>query len=416
MDVTQPLLRAAQGGARTRLLVDDRVVVVDAHAGTEPVARANPAFGDGPANLGARREQPHTLPLSPPATLFGRERELERLADALDAGDTAVVSGAPGLGKTALLHHLGLTRGENHPDGAVLLSGRGRTVEDLLFEVFRAFYEVPGRRPGPDDLRRHLTAIKALIMIDDVADPVRLARALADAAPYSRVALATEAEQVGRDAFTELVAGIEARDTLVAGVAFGDLLAVDDEDEFEDDDDDDEVDASALIAEHDGDGDADAEIDVEDDADESDDDAEAHAGTLHDEDDDDEDEDDEAELSAEVDAEAEALDEDADTELTADVDGEADDDAEDESEDEVEALVGALDAEGDEADEADDEPAAEAVALGGSEADGELADDDLSDDSSDDDSSDGDDEPVAAVEGTTGTESTKPAKGSGDDD
>src|SRR5512139_1942511 len=231
MDVTQPLLRAAQPGARTRLLVDDRVVVVDAHNGTEPVARATPAYGDGPANLGPRREHPHTLPLTPPANLYGRAEELELVDAALDAGDTAVLSAGPGVGKTALLQYLGAERAERHPDGAVLLSARGRTAEDLLFEVFRAFYEVPGGRPGPEDLRRHLAAIRALILIDDVADPAKLARALAENAPYSRVVLATEAESAGRDAFAELVAGMQARDgALVAGVAFGDALAVDDED------------------------------------------------------------------------------------------------------------------------------------------------------------------------------------------
>lgn len=213
MDVTQPLLRPG-GSTHIRLLVDDRVVLVDALNGTEPVARATPAYGEGRGNLGARRPEPHAIPIDGTRDLVGRHVEVAEIEDALADGETVVLAAGPGYGKTALLHHLGYRlpkRSNQYPDGAVLLSGRGRSVEDLLFEIFRACYEVPGRRPGIADLRRHLVEIKALLLVDDVADPVRLGRALADYAPYSRVVLATESEPVGRDAFTELVTGIDVR-------------------------------------------------------------------------------------------------------------------------------------------------------------------------------------------------------------
>ena len=193
MDATRSALPTpprSPGGTRTRLLVDDRVLVVDARTGVEPVARAAPPFGPGPENLAPRRAVPSTIPPDP-VPLLGRDAEIAQVVQVLAAGETAILAAGAGYGKTALLRHLAGELGADYDDGALFLSARGRGLEDIQFEIFRSFFEVPGRRPGEADLRRHMAQIRALLLIDDVANPLPLARALAQASPYSRVVLAT---------------------------------------------------------------------------------------------------------------------------------------------------------------------------------------------------------------------------------
>src|SRR5262245_41073287 len=75
-------------------------------------------------------------------SLVDRRTETEAALSAIDAGLPLDVSGAPGVGKTALLRHLAHhPRAGSFADGVVYLSGRHRTSVDLLQRIFEAFYE-----------------------------------------------------------------------------------------------------------------------------------------------------------------------------------------------------------------------------------------------------------------------------------
>ena len=93
----------------------------------------------------ARAERAHFRPR--PAPIMLRPRSLRSLVDrrmetaavlsALDAGLPVEVSGAPGVGKTALLRHVAHhPRTRSFVDGIVYLSARHQTCLDLLQRIF----------------------------------------------------------------------------------------------------------------------------------------------------------------------------------------------------------------------------------------------------------------------------------------
>jgi hypothetical protein len=131
-----------------------------------------------------------TDPLRPPSQLpldladfSGRQEHLEQLRDLVCGRDPvrppiAVISGAPGTGKTSLAVRLGHLVREHFPDGQIYLDMHGAThprdpaaaLTDLLLSLNLPDYAIPTdpeRRSAM--LRSELASRRVLIILDDVA-------------------------------------------------------------------------------------------------------------------------------------------------------------------------------------------------------------------------------------------------------
>lgn len=148
-----------------------------------PASQGSPAPADretvassiaAPIAAPAAAPQPPPLPSVPGFT--GREAEVGSLVRLLTAerpeGDAgrapfAVLSGAPGIGKTALALHVAHLVGRHFPDGCLLLpltrpDGSPRPAEEAADELRRAL--PAGRGTG-------LSAGRSLLVLDDVVHP-----------------------------------------------------------------------------------------------------------------------------------------------------------------------------------------------------------------------------------------------------
>ncbi|MEU8224390.1 BTAD domain-containing putative transcriptional regulator [Kribbella sp. NPDC048915] len=147
--------------------------------------RAEPAASPGPMaapELIDPPRPPSQLPLDLP-DFSGREEQLERLRDLVCGRDpvrppVAVISGAPGTGKTSLAVRLGHLVREYFPDGQIYLDMHGAThprdpaaaLTDLLLSLNlpdTAIPTDPERRSAM--LRSELASRRVLIILDDVA-------------------------------------------------------------------------------------------------------------------------------------------------------------------------------------------------------------------------------------------------------
>jgi DNA-binding SARP family transcriptional activator len=121
--------------------------------GLEPGAALQQVYRRVLAGEPPRSERPQPPPrargpvlLPPdPVAFTGRAAELEALRSGLDrgSGQVAVISGPPGVGKTALAVRAAHLLAEKYPDGRVFVrlreeNGQARTPEDVLTEVIRA--------------------------------------------------------------------------------------------------------------------------------------------------------------------------------------------------------------------------------------------------------------------------------------
>ena len=114
---------------------------------------------------------PRPVHLLPPAfaNLVDRRAELDAAMAALGQGLPVEVHGPDGAGKSSLLrvlaHHPGTPR---PPDGVVFQACEGEPAADLVQELFRAFYDLPGGVVCTEVVvRRHLGAVRALVLLDD---------------------------------------------------------------------------------------------------------------------------------------------------------------------------------------------------------------------------------------------------------
>src|SRR5829696_2939149 len=122
-----------------------------------------------------RLPQPRALPvfLLPRKSpgLLDRKEEIKIATTTLQISSPAEFHGSAGIGKTRLLRHLAheqLT--STFSDGVVFFSAtHHKPVEDLLLDVFDAFYEREATyKPTPTQVRHALRGERALVVLDDV--------------------------------------------------------------------------------------------------------------------------------------------------------------------------------------------------------------------------------------------------------
>ncbi|GAB3974969.1 AfsR/SARP family transcriptional regulator [Plantactinospora veratri] len=154
-------------------------------------ARRRPSGRDGTTGqpTGRTGDIPWQLPPAV-ADFVGREAELTRIRRVLDDGTgrtgpaVVVVSGLPGVGKTALAIRAGWDVGPGHPDGclyAELVDGQGGPVDpyDVLGGFLRALgvpgEAVPDGRTERRDLYRSVVARRRiLVLLDGAADEAQV--------------------------------------------------------------------------------------------------------------------------------------------------------------------------------------------------------------------------------------------------
>jgi NB-ARC domain len=148
--------------------------------------------------------------------LVGRQPELDAANGALDASLPLEVTGAPGVGKTALLRHLA-----HHPraglfaDGIVYVSARHQSPEDLLRAVFEAFYESDEIwLPTEVEIRRGLQGRQALILLDDVDVEQDELEHLFDIAPRCAFVVSTRRRRLWGEGRTLMLKGLPSDDAV----------------------------------------------------------------------------------------------------------------------------------------------------------------------------------------------------------
>lgn len=167
-----------------------------------------------------RLPQPRPTPVRHLSTRFrnliDRTDEVGGATSALRSDTPVEFYGPEGLGKSSLLRHLAhFLADANFPDGIVCLAGHDRSVEDLLQNLFSAFYDNQGGfLPREGQLRAALQGIRAVVVLDDVTLSRQQVGELRDAAPDCTFLLAsTESHMVG-EGRTIFLRGLQGDDAL----------------------------------------------------------------------------------------------------------------------------------------------------------------------------------------------------------
>jgi len=206
-----PVNAAAQGGPNRGLHVRQFILQPDPVHGGRVVAAA---LGERPLlrpRLTPVALVPRIVPL-----VFGRQKEIEAAASAVESGRSVEVSGPAGLGKTMLLHCLA-----HHPcaaafaDGVVCLSALDKGLDDLLQALFDAFYQsdVPFK-PTDVQIRQALQGVRALVLLDDADSPGNCLKALMAAAPRCVFVLAPVQPHLGFDLVPVTLRGLPLDDAM----------------------------------------------------------------------------------------------------------------------------------------------------------------------------------------------------------
>ncbi|MFF4986678.1 hypothetical protein ACFY19_05795 [Streptosporangium saharense] len=140
-----------------RLVVGDHRVVV--------TARGSTVLPGGESPVPVRRLVPPTLPPQGEEPL-GREAERAALAAMIRPGEPVQIHGPEGIGKSVLLRRLAHDVAGRRP--VVHVHGAGRELDDVLQDLFAAWYDEAGYAPGRARLRGLLGGIAAVLMIDDL--------------------------------------------------------------------------------------------------------------------------------------------------------------------------------------------------------------------------------------------------------
>ena len=138
---------------------------------TEAEAELLSAWPTSPAR--ARPPVPFQAIPDPPF-FVGRDREVQQLGQWLQAGETSVVQGLPGVGKTALAARLAYHLRAHFADGVLWARLSGSEPAAILDTFARAYgldlAELPDRGSRSRVVRDLLADKQALIVLDDVAE------------------------------------------------------------------------------------------------------------------------------------------------------------------------------------------------------------------------------------------------------
>ncbi|MFF9689232.1 ATP-binding protein [Streptomyces sp. NPDC014623] len=155
------------------------------------------------------------VPPGPPAPqmpLLERQEERERLVRLLARGRSVCLTGQAGSGRTALLDAVAADCADLAPDGVVRLSGYKRSAPELLHALFEAVYRAPLHRPDREGLLALVSAIGAVVVVDDLELGGAALQELLDATPECAFLFATapDASAPAADANLEevLLAGL----------------------------------------------------------------------------------------------------------------------------------------------------------------------------------------------------------------
>jgi hypothetical protein len=169
---------------------------------------------EGP--LAQPRVGPILLRPRPVASLVGRGPTVAAVLHAVGAARPALLCGAPGMGKTALLSQLAYQVPRSWcPDGAIYLHARYADLSDLLQALYDLFYQVvPAYKPLPDELIAGLQNRQALLLLDDGSLLPEAWTNLMQALPGWRFVLAAAQPQAIGDAYIHCLDGLSSDDAL----------------------------------------------------------------------------------------------------------------------------------------------------------------------------------------------------------
>ncbi|MEU5365518.1 ATP-binding protein [Streptomyces sp. NPDC005925] len=107
-------------------------------------------------------------PPQPALPLLQRHDEREHLVRLLARGRSVRLTGPAGSGRSTLLDIVAEDCTDLAPDGVVRLSGRHRTSDELLHDLFHTVHHAPLHRPERDELLSCVREIGAVVVLDDI--------------------------------------------------------------------------------------------------------------------------------------------------------------------------------------------------------------------------------------------------------
>src|SRR5215211_277558 len=165
--------------------------------------------------------QPRPVPVMllprPFSGLLDRREEVSSAVAVLEGASPVEFHGPPGVGKTALLHYLAHYKfAPVFSAGIIFFSAiRRRPVDDLLLDLFDAFYERdPTHIPTSVQMRHGLRNEHALVVLDDVDLEREEVEALMDAAPASVFLSASTERRLWSGGRTIALRGLPSEDAL----------------------------------------------------------------------------------------------------------------------------------------------------------------------------------------------------------